>query len=172
VGFFNNHIHAYHTCFIPVAEAFQISETPTFYQNDLALRNTADITGVVINPLPSNRSRSQHAKYEFATLNTCSIASIVATDILWKMLFGSFARGASFHTKHASNANVVQVVLLDTNSYLAHRSEYCWSSFGVGHQPWNEQWKEPTTIVTIAIQIAYVCDLNTLLKVILARAIV
>jgi hypothetical protein len=28
------------------------------------------------------------------------------------------ARGASFHTKHASNANVVRVVLLDANSYL------------------------------------------------------
>jgi hypothetical protein len=31
----------------------------------------------------------------------------------------SSARGASFHTKHASNANVVQVVLLDANSNLA-----------------------------------------------------
>jgi hypothetical protein len=33
--------------------------------------------------------------------------------------FRSFARGASFHTKHAANANVVRVVLLDANSYLA-----------------------------------------------------
>jgi hypothetical protein len=31
----------------------------------------------------------------------------------------SSARGASVHTKHASNANVVRVVLLDANSYLA-----------------------------------------------------
>jgi hypothetical protein len=31
----------------------------------------------------------------------------------------SSARDASFHTKHASNANVVRVVLLDANSYLA-----------------------------------------------------
>jgi hypothetical protein len=31
----------------------------------------------------------------------------------------SSARGASFHTKHASNANVGRVVLLDANSYLA-----------------------------------------------------
>jgi hypothetical protein len=30
----------------------------------------------------------------------------------------SSARGASFHTKHASNANVGRVVLLDANSYL------------------------------------------------------
>jgi hypothetical protein len=28
------------------------------------------------------------------------------------------ATGASFHTKHASNANVVRVVLLDAKSYL------------------------------------------------------
>jgi hypothetical protein len=33
------------------------------------------------------------------------------------------ARGASFHTKHASNVNVVQVVLLDANSYLAYVTE-------------------------------------------------
>jgi hypothetical protein len=33
----------------------------------------------------------------------------------------SSARGASFHTKHASNPNVVRVVLLDANSYLAIR---------------------------------------------------
>jgi hypothetical protein len=31
----------------------------------------------------------------------------------------SSARGASSHTKHASNANVVRVGLLDANSYLA-----------------------------------------------------
>jgi hypothetical protein len=31
----------------------------------------------------------------------------------------SSTRGAIFHTKHASNANVVRVVLLDANSYLA-----------------------------------------------------
>jgi hypothetical protein len=31
----------------------------------------------------------------------------------------SSARGASFHAKHASNTNVVRVVLLDANSYLA-----------------------------------------------------
>jgi hypothetical protein len=30
----------------------------------------------------------------------------------------SSARGVSFHTKHASNANVVQVVLLDANLAL------------------------------------------------------
>jgi hypothetical protein len=42
-------------------------------------------------------------------------------DILWKKPFHSSARGASFHTKHTSNANVVQVVSLDTNSYLALR---------------------------------------------------
>jgi hypothetical protein len=35
-------------------------------------------------------------------------------------LFSS-ARGASFHTKHASKANVIRVVLLDANSYLALR---------------------------------------------------
>jgi hypothetical protein len=29
------------------------------------------------------------------------------------------ARGASFHTEHASNANVDRVVLLDVNLYLA-----------------------------------------------------
>jgi hypothetical protein len=32
------------------------------------------------------------------------------------------ARGASFHTKHATNVNVVRVVLLDANSYLAYCS--------------------------------------------------
>jgi hypothetical protein len=31
----------------------------------------------------------------------------------------SSTRGASFHTKHASIANVVRIVLLDANSYLA-----------------------------------------------------
>jgi hypothetical protein len=33
----------------------------------------------------------------------------------------SAARDASLHTKHVSNANVVRVVLLDANSYLALR---------------------------------------------------
>jgi hypothetical protein len=51
-----------------------------------------------------------HAKYEFATSNTYSIAPIIAMDILGKNLFRSSVRGASFHTKHSSNANVVQVV--------------------------------------------------------------
>jgi hypothetical protein len=61
----------------------------------------------------------QRAKYESAKLNTCSIASIVAIDISWKSRFvRSSARGAGFDTKHASNANVVRVVLLDTNWYL------------------------------------------------------
>jgi hypothetical protein len=36
----------------------------------------------------------------------------------------SAARGASFHTKHASNANVVRVISLDANSYLALREDY------------------------------------------------
>jgi hypothetical protein len=36
-----------------------------------------------------------------------------------KKPLGLSARGASFHTKHVSNANVVRVVLLDANSYLA-----------------------------------------------------
>jgi hypothetical protein len=35
-----------------------------------------------------------------------------------KKLLHSSARGASFHIKHAVNANVVRVVLLDANSYL------------------------------------------------------
>jgi hypothetical protein len=35
----------------------------------------------------------------------------------------SFARGASFHTKHASNVNGVKVVLLGANSYLALSSQ-------------------------------------------------
>jgi hypothetical protein len=41
-------IHAYHSRFIPegVAEATQIFfETPTFYRNYLAIRNTADVAG-------------------------------------------------------------------------------------------------------------------------------
>jgi hypothetical protein len=38
---------------------------------------------------------------------------------LWNIQFRSSARGASFHTKHASSANVVRIVLLDANSYLA-----------------------------------------------------
>jgi hypothetical protein len=36
----------------------------------------------------------------------------------------SSARGASFHTKHASNANVVRGVLLDAKSYLAYSTKY------------------------------------------------
>jgi hypothetical protein len=40
-----------------------------------------------------------------------------------KKPFLSAARGASFHTKHASNVNVVRVVLLDANSYLAYWSQ-------------------------------------------------
>jgi hypothetical protein len=40
------------------------------------------------------------------------------TNAMKKPLLSS-ARGASFHTKHVSNANVVRVVLLDANSYLA-----------------------------------------------------
>jgi hypothetical protein len=38
------------------------------------------------------------------------------------------ARGAIFHTKHVLNANVVRVVLLDSNSYLAlkeHDTKEC-----------------------------------------------
>jgi hypothetical protein len=35
-----------------------------------------------------------------------------------KKPFRSSARGVSFHTKHASNANVVRIVLLHANSYL------------------------------------------------------
>jgi hypothetical protein len=37
----------------------------------------------------------------------------------------SSARSASFHTKQASNVNVVRVVLLDANSYLAYRRAQC-----------------------------------------------
>jgi hypothetical protein len=38
-----------------------------------------------------------------------------------KKPFLSSARGASFHTKQASNVNVVRLVLLVANSYLAYR---------------------------------------------------
>jgi hypothetical protein len=40
-------LHTYHSRFIlkGVAEASQIFETPTFYQNYFAMRNTADVTG-------------------------------------------------------------------------------------------------------------------------------
>jgi hypothetical protein len=39
-------IHAYHLRFMPEAEASQIFlKTPTFYQNYLAIRDTADVTG-------------------------------------------------------------------------------------------------------------------------------
>jgi hypothetical protein len=39
--------HIYHTLFIPKGEAepSQIFQTPTLYQNDLAMRTTADVTG-------------------------------------------------------------------------------------------------------------------------------
>jgi hypothetical protein len=65
------------------------------------------------------RMTVQNAKYEFATLNTCSNASIVVMDILWKKRYRSSARDASFHTKHASNTNDFRVVLLEANSNLA-----------------------------------------------------
>jgi hypothetical protein len=42
----------------------------------------------------------------------------------------SSARGACFHTKHASNVNVVRVVLLDANLYLALRLS---RTIGYGH---------------------------------------
>jgi hypothetical protein len=38
-----------------------------------------------------------------------------------KKQFRTSVKGASFHTKQASNVNVVQVVLLDANWYLAYR---------------------------------------------------
>jgi hypothetical protein len=38
------YIHTYHSRFIPEGVAYS-SETPTFYQNLLAMRNTADVTG-------------------------------------------------------------------------------------------------------------------------------
>jgi hypothetical protein len=40
-------IHTHHSRFIPegVAEESQIFETPTFYQNYLAMRNNADVIG-------------------------------------------------------------------------------------------------------------------------------
>jgi hypothetical protein len=56
---------------------------------------------------------------KFATLNTCSIATIAAMEIPWK---SSFVHPLSFYTNHASNAIVVRVVLLDANSYLALRT--------------------------------------------------
>jgi hypothetical protein len=40
-----------------------------------------------------------------------------------KKPFLSSARGAGFPTKQASNVNVVRVVLLDVNSYLAYWSK-------------------------------------------------
>jgi hypothetical protein len=40
-----------------------------------------------------------------------------------KKLFLSSTRGASFHTKQASNVNDVRVVLVDANSYLAYSSK-------------------------------------------------
>jgi hypothetical protein len=54
-------------------------------------------------------------KYEFATL----LDRVNRRDrFLMKKQFRSSARGASFHTKHASNANDDRVVL-DANSYWA-----------------------------------------------------
>jgi hypothetical protein len=43
----SNLIHTYYAAakYTGIAEVFQTSETPTFYQNDSALRNTADVTG-------------------------------------------------------------------------------------------------------------------------------
>jgi hypothetical protein len=38
------HIHTYYSRFIPEGVA-NYSETPTFYQNYLAMINTADVTG-------------------------------------------------------------------------------------------------------------------------------
>jgi hypothetical protein len=66
-----------------------------------------------------------------------AIALIVAIDILGKNQFRSSARGASFHTKLVSNANVVRVVLLDANSYLAlWAKKENWKPKG-HHQPIN-----------------------------------
>jgi hypothetical protein len=53
-----------------------------------------------------------HTSYKLAELR-------LLYTVPMKKPFLSSARGASFHTKHASNANVGRVVLLDANSYLA-----------------------------------------------------
>jgi hypothetical protein len=45
--------------------------------------------------------------------------------------FRSSARSASFHTKHASNANVFRVILLDANSYLALWYVTCYTAKSV-----------------------------------------
>jgi hypothetical protein len=52
-------MYTYHSRFIPerVAETSQISKTPAFYQNDLAMRNTADGTSGKPSP-PSDHSAS------------------------------------------------------------------------------------------------------------------
>jgi hypothetical protein len=87
------------------------------------LRYSDEIKHVII---ISNRGlKDQHAKYEFATLNTCSIASNVAY-IKWKISFRSSVKGASFYTKYVSNANVIWIVLIVVNSYLALRFVYCY----------------------------------------------
>jgi hypothetical protein len=43
----NIYMHTYHSRFIPerVAEVSEESETPMFYQDQLAMKNTADVTG-------------------------------------------------------------------------------------------------------------------------------
>jgi hypothetical protein len=43
----NTNIHTYHSCLIPegLAEASQIFLRDADYQNDLAIRNTAEVTG-------------------------------------------------------------------------------------------------------------------------------
>jgi hypothetical protein len=60
-------------------------------------------------------------------LNVCTVGQVRVCNISYVLdrvnrcekPLRSTARGASFHTKHASNANVVPVVLLKANSYLA-----------------------------------------------------
>jgi hypothetical protein len=41
----HTYIHTYHSRLIPKGRLRYSSETLTFYQNDLAMRNTADVTG-------------------------------------------------------------------------------------------------------------------------------
>jgi hypothetical protein len=63
------------------------------------------------------RLAAQHSNYEFADVKY-NVDRVNHRDgYSVKNLFRSSARGASFHTKHSSNANVVRVVLLDENSY-------------------------------------------------------
>jgi hypothetical protein len=72
----------------------------------------------------------------------------------------SSARGASFHTKHASNADIIRVVLFDANSYIVLRQRSCldftndivccipysWSNLGVSEDIvsclcfWDKAW--------------------------------